>query len=47
MKTFRNIVGVVRFPFLVPFYLRCFLMGVRCGRLGIDLSDEEIVALCR
>jgi hypothetical protein len=47
VRTFRVIVGIVRFPFMVPLFLRCFFMGVRCGRLGIDLSDEEVVALCR
>ena len=47
MRTFKLVVGVVRFPFMVPFFVRCFLMGVRCGRLGIDISDEEVVELCR
>jgi hypothetical protein len=47
MRAFRNLLGVVAFPFHIPFYLRCFFLGVRCGRLGIEISTDEIVALCR
>lgn len=51
MKTLRSVIGiaigVVLIPCRVPFYMRCFAMGVRCGRLGIEISDQDVVELCR
>lgn len=47
MRMFKIIVGIIRFPSHVPLLLRCFFMGVRCGRLGIEISNEDAVELCR
>ena len=44
---FDIIVGVVALPFHIPFFVRCFLLGVRCGRLGIEIEIEDVIALCR
>jgi hypothetical protein len=46
-RLFKNIVELALLPVRVPFILRCFFMGVRCGRLGIDLSNSDVVELCR
>jgi hypothetical protein len=47
MEKLKLVLDLLRSPFHIPFFLRCFAMGVRCGKLGIDISNEEIVALCR
>ena len=51
MKTLKSVIGiaigVVLVPYRVPLYMRCFAMGMRCGRLGIEISDQDVVDLCR
>jgi hypothetical protein len=51
IRTIRKVVGfaieIAKIPIHIPLFIRCFALGVRCGRLGIDITVKEAVALCR
>lgn len=47
MYVFSIVRGIFLIPYHTPFYLRCFAMGVRCGKLGIEISNQDVIELCR